>query len=155
MKKLIGSLILVSFVLFLGAQAFALGTTGIGYIDVQKVFKEYKATSSAQEQVSKQEEEFKKELDDSQKKLSDAEKKNMKKEELEKMRKDLEDKLTPKRQSLIELNERLTVKLQSEILNATKDVAKKVGIDIVLDKQVIITGGIDLTEMVISKLNEK
>jgi Skp family chaperone for outer membrane proteins len=155
MKKVIGSLILVSFVLFLGVKAFAVGTTGIGFIDVQKVFKEYKATSSAQEQVSKQEAEFKKELDDSQKKLSDAEKSNMKKEDLEKMRKDLEDKLTPKRQALIDLNEKLTAQLQGEILNATKDVAKKVGIDIVLDKQVIITGGVDLTEMVTNKLNEK
>ncbi len=155
MKKVIGSLVLVSFVMFLGGQAFALGATGIGYIDVQKVFKEYKETSKAQEQVSKQEEEFKKELDSSQKKLSDAEKNNMKREELEKLRKDLEEKLTPKRQLLIELNEKLTIKLQSDILNATKEVAKKVGIDIVMDKQVIITGGVDLTEMVVNKLNEK
>jgi len=53
------------------------------------------------------------------------------------------------------LNEKLTTKLQADILSATKEVAKKVGIDIVFDKQVIITGGVDLTEMVINKLNEK
>jgi len=154
MKRFVGLLILVSFVMYVSGGAFALGATGIGYIDVQKVFKEYKETSKAQEQVSKQEEEFKKEFDESQKKLSEAEKKNMKREELEKLRKELEDKLVPKRQSLIELNERLTAKLQSEILSAAKDVAKKVGIDVVFDKQVIITGGLDLTEMVINKLNE-
>ena len=105
--------------------------------------------------MSKEEEAFKKEFDDSQKQLSDAEKNNMKKEELEKLRKDLEDKLLPKRQSLIALNEKLTTELQSKILTATKEVAKKVGIDIVFDKQVIITGGVDLTEMVTNKLNEK
>jgi len=154
MKRLICLLVLVSFVMFVTGSAFALGTSSMGYIDVQKVFKEYKETSKAQEQVAKQEEEFKKEFDDSQKQLSDAEKKNMKREELDKLRKELEDKLSPKRQSLIDLNEKLTAKLQSEILSATKDVAKKVGIDIVFDKQVIITGGLDLTEMVINKLNE-
>jgi len=154
MKKLICLLVLVSFVMFVTGSAFALGASSIGYIDVQKVFKEYKETSKAQEQVSKQEEEFKKEFDDSQKQLAEAEKKNMKREELDKLRKELEDKLTPKRQSLIDLNEKLTAKLQSEILSATKDVAKKVGIDIIFDKQVIITGGLDLTEMVINKLNE-
>jgi len=155
MKKLIGAAVLVSFLMMVGGHAFALGASSIGYIDVQKVFKEYKETSKAQEQVSKQEEEFKKEFDDSQKKLAEAEKKTMKREELEKLRKELEDKLMPKRQSLIELNEKLTIKLQAEILSATKDVAKKVGIDVVFDKQVVITGALDLTEMVINKLNEK
>jgi len=153
MKKALIGFLIVAFVLMVGGASFAAGSTGL--IDVQRVFKEYKETSKAQEQVSKQEEEFKKEFDNSQKKLSEAEKNNMKKEELEKLRKDLEDSLAPKRQDLITLNEKLTAKLQSEILSATKDVAKKVGIEIVFDKQVIITGGVDLTDMVISKLNEK
>ena len=154
MKKLITLAVLVSFVAILSGQAFALGAMSVGFIDVQKVFKEFKETAKAQEQVSKQEEDFKKEFDDSQKKLSEAEKKSMKKDELDKLRKELEDKLMPKRQNLIELNEKLTAKLQADILSATKDVAKKVGIDIILDKQVVITGGLDLTEMVINKLNE-
>jgi len=154
MKKLIVLMVLASFIMFISGSAFALGASSIGYIDVQKVFKEYKETSKAQEQVSKQEEDFKKEFESSQKKLAEAEKKNMKKEELEKLRKELEDQLTPKRQSLIELNEKLTSKLQAEILSAAKDVAKKVGIDVVFDKQVVITGGLDLTEMAINKLNE-
>lgn len=152
MKKLISAFVIVGFLTLVCGSALA--AVSIGFIDVQKVFKEYKETVKAQEQVSKQEEELKKEFEDSQKKLSDAEKKNMKREELEKLRKELEEKLTPKRQTLIELNERLTTKLQADILSATKDVAKKVGIDVVMDKQVIITGGVDLTEMVVNKLNE-
>ena len=153
MKKIIGLLVLAAFIGLVSGHCFAVGAASIGYIDVQKVFKEYKATAQSQEQVSKQEEEFKKEFDNSKKKLAEAEKKNMKREELEKLQKELEDNLAPKRQSLIELNEKLTSKLQAEILSATKDVAKNVGIDIIFDKQVIITGGLDLTEMVINKLN--
>jgi len=155
MKRTVSLLVMVSFVMFVFGSTIAQAATSIGYIEVQKVFKEYKETATAQEQVAKEEETFKKEFEASQKQLSDAEKKNMKKEELEKLRKDLEDKLMPKRQSLITLNEKLTTKLQADILSATKEVAKKVGIDIVFDKQVIITGGVDLTEMVINKLNEK
>ncbi len=154
MKKSVIVLVLAAFVAMVFGATAARAAESIGYIEVQKVFKEYKETAKAQEQVSKQEEEFKKEFDSSQKKLSDAEKKNMKKEDLEKLRKELEDKLTPKRQSLVDLNEKLTGKLQADILAATKDVAKKVGIDVVFDKQVIITGGVDLTDMVINKLNE-
>lgn len=155
MRKAVCLLVMVSFVFFVLGSTFAQAATSIGYIEVQKVFKEYKETAKAQEQVAKQEEEFKKEFEDSQKKLAEAEKKNMKRDELEKLRKDMEDKLQPKRQSLIALNEKLTSDLQSKILAATKEVAKKVGIDVVFDKQVIITGGVDLTEMVINKLNEK
>jgi len=155
MKKTVCLLVMVSFMMFVVGSTFAQAATSIGYIEVQKVFKEYKETAKAQEQVAKEEESFKKDFEDSQKKLADAEKKNMKKEELEKLRKDLEDKLLPKRQSLIALNEKLTSTLQAQILAATKDVAKKVGIDVVFDKQVVITGGVDLTEMVINKLNEK
>lgn len=154
MKKIISSVVLAAFVLFVAGATSSFAASNIGFIDVQKVFKEYKATTNAQEQVSKQEESFKKEFEDSQKKLADAEKNNMKKDELEKLRKDLEDKLAPKRQDLVALNEKLTSKLQKDILESTKDVAKKVGIDVVYDKQVIITGGVDLTDMVINKLNE-
>lgn len=154
MKKAVAVLFLAAFVIFVSGATVARAAESIGFIEVQRVFKEYKATAQAQEQVSKQEEDFKKEFDASQKKLSDAEKNNMKKDELEKLRKDLEDQLTPKRQSLVDLNEKLTGKLQADILAATKDVAKKVGIDVVFDKQVIITGGVDLSDMVISKLNE-
>jgi outer membrane protein len=155
MKRTVCLLAMVALMVFVFGSTVAQAASSMGFIDVQKVFKEYKATSKAQEQVSKEEEAFKKDFDDSQKQLSEAEKNNMKKEELEKLRKDLEDKLLPKRQSLIALNEKLTTELQSKILGATKEVAKKVGIDIVFDKQVIITGGVDLTEMVTNKLNEK
>jgi outer membrane protein len=145
MRKTFCLIVMVSFVIFVFGSTFAQAASSIGYIEVQKVFKEFKETAKAQEQVAKQEEEFKKDFDDSQKKLSDAEKNNMKKDELEKLRKDMEDKLQPKRQSLIALNEKLTSDLQAKILAATKDVAKKVGIDVVFDKQVVITGGVDLT----------
>ena len=148
MKKLLAILIVVSFI---GSLGYAASSTG--FIEVQKVFKGYKETIKAQEQLAKEEEAFKKEFDESQKKLESAEKSGKKVEELDQMKKDLETKLSPKRESLLKLNEQLTGKLQLDILEAVKKVAKKVGIDLVLDKQVVITGGIDLTEMVLNELN--
>lgn len=147
MKKLFAALVIMS---VLGHAAFA----AIGYIEVQKVFKEYKETKKAQDELGKKEEAFKKEFEDSQKKLQQAEKNGKKADELEKMRKDLETQLSPKRDTLLKLNEQLTVKLQREILTSVEKVAKKVGVDMVLDKQVIITGGMDLTDMVINDLNK-
>jgi Skp family chaperone for outer membrane proteins len=151
MKKLFVVFLALS---LLGGLAMAANFSSLGYIDVQKVFKEYKATSSAQEELSKQEASFKKEFEDSQKKLAEAEKSGKKPEELEKMKSELETKLAPKRETLLKLNEQLTGKLQIDILAAVKKVAKKVGIEMVFDKQVVITGGMDLSEMVISELNK-
>lgn len=148
-------LVVVFFLIcFAAGLAEANTLSGIGFIDVQKVFKEYKETSKAQEDLSKQEDRFKKEFEESQKKLEKAEQDGKKKEEIEKMRKELEEKLTPKRDQLLRLNQELTGKLQAKILEGVKKVSKKVGIEVVLDKQVVITGGMDLTDLVINELNK-
>lgn len=150
MKKLL--LIALAAVFFAGVSHAAMDN--VGYIDVQKVFKEYKETDKAQKDLSKDEESFKKEFEDSQKKLADAEKNGKKQEELEKMKKELEEKLAPKRDSLIKKNQELTGRIQAAILESVKKVAKKVGVEVVLDKQVLIIGGMDLTDMVITELNK-
>jgi outer membrane protein len=151
MKKYLIAAILV---LFVTGISHAAGFTSIGVIDVQKVFRGYSETAKAQADLAKEEEGFKKDFEDSQKKLAEAEKNGTKKEDLEKMKKEMEEKLAPKRESLLKLNEQLTTSLQAKILEAVKKVSKKVGIDIVLDKQVVITGGMDLTDMVTTQLNK-
>lgn len=151
MKKLIGILLGI---VIMASIASAASVSSVGFIDVQRVFKEYKATSKAQDELKKQEESFKKEFEESQAKLEKAEKDGKSKEVLEKMKAELEEKLAPKRETLLKLNEALTGKLQQDILAAVKSVGKKVGIDLILDKQVIITGGTDLSELVINELNK-
>ncbi len=140
---------------FLGTLAASAFAENIGYIDVAKVFKEYKATAKAEEDLKKERDSYEKDFKDAQEKLDKAEKENKSKEEMDSLKKDLEAKLEPKRKSLLALNEQLTTKLQMDIVNSVKAVAKKVGIDVVLDKQAIITGGVDLTDMVINSLNKK
>ena len=84
MKKLI---VLILGALLLAGAASAASFSNIGYIDVQKVFTQYKATESAQKELEKQEESFKKEFEESQKKLEKAEKDGKSETELEKMKK--------------------------------------------------------------------
>jgi len=142
------------------AATFLFGVVGssmaesIGYIDVTKVFKEYKETEKAEEELKKKKEDYEKEFKDAQEKLESAEKDKKSFEEIEKLRGELEEKLEPKRKELFRLNEELTNKLQGSIVTAVESVAKKIGIDVVVDKQVMITGGVDLTEMVIKELNK-
>ena len=151
MKKLLAAAVVLAAI---AGLVQAEGFTNIGHVDVQKVFKEYKETSKAQEELAKQEGSFKKDFEESQKKLEAAEKEGKKKEDLEKMKKEFEEKLAPKRDTLLQLNQQLTGKLQQKILDAVKKVAKKVGIEVVFDKQVVIVGGMDLTELVLTELNK-
>jgi len=156
MKKL-ASLVLV-LALFAGIAAsvsYSAPLSSTGYIDVQKVFKGYKETSKAQEQLSKQEADFKKDFEESQKKLEAAKSANKSQKEIESMTKDLEAKLAPKRDKLMQMNEALTSRLQKDIVGAVKDVAKNLGLESVFDKQAVIYGGMDISDMVIAKLNEK
>jgi len=154
-KKLAVAVLVVLFAAsFAMAQAASSMTSSVGYIDVQKIFKEYKDTVKAQQQLSKDEESFKKEFEDSQKKLEDAQKNGKSKDEIEKMRTDLETKLAPKREALLKLNEQLTGTIQKSIVTAVSKVAQKLGLETVLDKQVVIYGGMDVTDMVLSELNK-
>lgn len=156
MKKVIAGVIAVAFIgmVFLGT-ARAASVMSIGYIDVQKVFAGYKETSKAQEQLKKEEEEFKKDFEARQKKLEEENKKGKSKAEVDELTKKLEEELLPKREKLLKMSEELTVKLQRDIVGSVKEVSKNLGLDLVLDKQVIIDGGIDITDMVINKLNKK
>lgn len=147
-------LAMVLFVVFLASVSLAETASSIGSIDVQKVFKGYKETVKAQEQIDTKQSEFKKEFEKSQEKLQKLQKDGKPVEEIDKMRKDLEEKLEPKRKEILHLNEELTVRLQQKILVAVETVSKKMGVDVVFDKQVIITGGVDLTDMVIRELNK-
>ncbi len=153
-KGLIVTAVVFGVIVSCSSFAKAASLSGIGFIDVQKVFKEYKEATKAQEQVAKDEAAFKKEFEESQKKIEDAKTAKKSDKDIEKMTKDLEGKLNPKRDKLIQLNQTLTAKLQKDIIDATKEVKKSLGIDVVLDKQVIIDGGQDVTDMVITKLNK-
>jgi len=145
--------VLLVFGLFLASAVMA-ANSSVGYLDIQKVFKEYKETAKAQTELDKKQKDFQKDFEDSQKKLLDAEKTGKSKVDLEKMRKELETKLEPKRDELLKINQELTIKLQKKIVDAGSRVAKKLALDLVVDKQVVIVGGMDVTDLVLSELNK-
>lgn len=156
MKKTLIALILGVFLasILVTGLARASWAAGIGYIDMQKAFTEYKETKKAQDQVNKAGEEFQKEADKAQKEIDKLKAdKNIGENELKEKQKKLEESLGPKREALMKLNQDLLTKLQGQIFEATKAAAKDVGIDLVLQKEAVVTGGIDLTDKVLTKLN--
>ena len=75
-------------------------------------------------------------------------------EELEKLAEKIEKELDPKKTELEMLNKEKMEKIRKDIIAAVENVSREVGVDVVVDKQVIITGGIDLTDLAITKLNK-
>ncbi|MBU0581204.1 MAG: OmpH family outer membrane protein [Candidatus Margulisbacteria bacterium] len=127
----------------------------IGYIEVGKVFTEYKETKKAQEKLDQRQKEFKAKLEEKQEEIDKARREGKSETEVRDIIKDMEKELDPEKEELIKMNDEMTKKLQGEIVKAVESVGKELGIDVVLDKRFVITGGVDLTDMVLTKLNKK
>jgi len=144
MKKILGILLCLTMV--------SIADT-IGYIDSQQILKQYNKSLTAQVDLAQKQKEFQDLLIEKQKELEEAQAANKTDEELVELKEELEKELQPKKDELLQLNQDLSIAIENDIINATKSIAKQLRIDVVVDKQVIIMGGMDLTSLVLSKLN--
>ena len=55
----------------------------------------------------------------------------------------------------MEIQNKKMQEIQNDIMKASEIIAKAMGIEIVLDKQAIVAGGIDISDKVIEQLNKK
>ncbi|MEN6422792.1 MAG: OmpH family outer membrane protein [Smithella sp.] len=152
MKKITALII----VLFLTGMMTCLADAAtIGYIEVQKVFSSYEKTKKAQEQMARKEKEIQSEIEKKQKQLEKEKAKGTSDKELRKMVEKFEKELEPKRKDITESQQKLTQEIEEDIIKASEEIAKKMNLEIVISKQVVITGGVDLTDKVIELLNKK
>lgn len=148
MKKIlvaIGSLVVA-------ANIFA---AGIGYIDTQIVIQKYPETAKTQTYLENKKIELQRTLDEAKKRIEekDAEIEKKGDKATEKEKKDLENekenfkaKYEDMQQVLDQAQYTMYEKLKSDINLAIKEVAKEKKMDIVLDKQVVYYGGVDITD---------
>jgi len=144
------------------ATALCLGWTAssgyalsIGYIDIQKVFSSYKKTIRFQEQSKQKEKALQDEITDKQKQFEKEKNKGTSEIELRKLAEKYEKEIEPKRNEMMSFQQKTVNEIKDDIVKATEVVSKKTGTDIVLDKQVFITGGTDISDKVIEVLNSK
>lgn len=152
MNKGIRVLLGVMVAMYIAGVSFA--ESSIGFIDVQKVFSDYEKTKAAQADIKEKETALQTELEEKQKEIEKARDNGKSDKELKVLIDKLTEEVEPQKQKLYELRGMLTSEIQADIVKATKSASKDLGIDIVLDKQVFITGGIDLTDLVLEKLND-
>ena len=143
--------VLIVFVLMLGLTVASLAA-GMGYVDVQKVFVNYKEAKKMQEDFAVRETKFKEKVTKKQAEL-EAVKNDAKK--LRDLKGKIQDELEAEQEQLIELNQKLTQQLKDKIVEAVKKVSREYALDYVVDRQVVLYGGIDITDWVIESLNKK
>jgi len=127
----------------------------IGYVDLQKVLMSYDEAKKAEEQFRQKQESYQKQYNANEAEIEKAKADKKSDKEISDLVSKFEKDLEPKKQELIKLNQELTMKLKDKIFSAASSVAKEYGLDVILDKQVIIIGGFDITDFVIKKLNNK
>lgn len=125
----------------------------VGYIDFQKVFNEYQKTMAIQADMQVKEEMYRNLLAEKQKEIELAKKKHKDSSEIKEIVIKLQEELEPQKRELLGLNAQYSQEIHDDIVNKVKEVADIISLDIVLDKQVVIHGGHDITNIVLSKLN--
>ncbi|MDR1322941.1 MAG: OmpH family outer membrane protein [Candidatus Margulisbacteria bacterium] len=127
----------------------------VGYIDVKQVFEGYSKTKSVQDDLNNKMKDYEKLRNKHAQKLTEAKIDGKTEKDLEKLQEDMKKELGPKETEIQMINDEQMAKIRKDIVAAVDAISKEVGIDVVVDKQVIITGGMDLTEQVITRLNKK
>lgn len=145
----------VKVILILAVMAsFSLAAT-VGFIDVEQVFTGYSKTKTAQNEINNKMKDYQKQRTKYQQEIDDARIDGKPEAEIQKLTEKMQKELDPKEAEIRMLNEQQMANIRKDIVSAVEVVAKEVGIDVVVDKQVIIAGGLDLTESVVDRLNKK
>jgi len=109
----------------------------IAYVDMQKLFANHPDKVASEEKLNEEAKRLQKQLE--------KEAKNMTKEERQEL-------LEKYQQQLNNLERDLVAEVMQDINNKVMDIAKEKGITVVVEKPVVIYGGYDLTDEVLSRL---
>ncbi len=125
----------------------------IGYIDMERLLPSLKEGREIQVELQKKREEYQKTLETKQKEIDQARKDKKSDEELQKMMSKIESELRPVQEQILQNEAEVQNRILSKVKEFSKVVAKQYGIDVVVDKRSIFSGGFDLTDFVVEKLN--
>lgn len=166
MKKriLLPAIISISLALTAFSGASFAKDSPIGFVDTKKIFESSKlaeAVSSAEKELQSFKENLDKDTLNKSKQLEDAKAKKIGDAKLKEMQDKFQTEIENKRKEGLALREKkqkdledMSTKLKQEIDDIIKTVAKEKQVDVVVDKQLILFGGTDITEDVIKSLNK-
>jgi Skp family chaperone for outer membrane proteins len=130
----------------------------IGFVDMDVIFnaiKESGGIATELKGLEKRKEEYKKRFETLEANLEkEKEKKKPSEERLKTMISEMEAELKPKRDAILRQEMEIQRSIIGKVIETARLEAKKIGIDVVLDKRAVYIGGTDLTEFVIDRLKK-
>ena len=137
--------------LFLSVPTFS---DTFGIVNMEVVLTSAKLVKDFQSNIKDKQESYDKLLEKHQKRINKAKNDNKSDEEMEELITEIEELLLPKRQELAQLEMGFQQNLLLSIQRVSKEVAKEIGVDVVVDNRVVFYGGIDMTDLVLDRLNQ-
>jgi len=125
----------------------------IGFLDMERLFANYKDGKEMQAEVQKRREAYQAIVEEKQKSVQKAREEKKSDEEIQKMITAVEGELRPKQEEILQYEAEIQGRLIFKIKEISKSVAKVYGVDVVLDRRAVFAGGFDLTDFVVEKLN--
>lgn len=143
--------ILIAAVMCVGGSLFA---DTIGYVDMESIFANAKMVKHFQENMKEKQADYQEFFEKKQKKLEKAKTKGKSDKEMKELITELENEILPKRQELSQLEAGFQQNLLLSIKRTSKEIASELGVDVVVDNRVVFYGGLDMTDLVLDKLNQ-
>ena len=150
MKKI--SFLLLLALLLSPVAAFA---DNIGFIDMEKIFSKANMIKKYESENEKRRTEYQKFVKEREDKIEEAKEANKGEDEVKKLIAKFEEEIRPKQEELSKIENDFRQKFFTTMTTTSEKVAKSLGVDVVVDKRAILTGGTDITEFVISRLNDE
>lgn len=154
MKSIRKATLALSAVAVLACSSLSAFADSIGIVDLEKIISGYGKAQSVMADIKVKEAELRKMQADFVKQLEDS-RKNAPKNPLanDQMEKDLNTKLNAKLTEYRDWTTNKQKEIDNDLENTIRAVSKQKNLDVVLSKQAVFQGGIDITNDVLSRLN--
>ena len=141
--------------LFVLLMSFSVSASEIiGKVDMQILFKDLKQIAKFKSNIEEKQADYQKLLEKKEQEMAEAREKNKSPEQLQALMTKAEEELLPKQQEMMELQMAFEKNLKFEIDSMSKKIAEEYGLELVVNKEVIFFGGMDITSILIERINE-
>lgn len=157
MCKIVISSFLLNLV-FISLPSAAVDPSKVAIIDPAKILNGYPKAQQALRNLSEAETQLKSKINSKRKQINQARKANKTETELQMMAEQFRLEIEPEAKKLEEKSKSTSSEIEQNIKNAIESVANKDKYDVVLQSQVVLYGGTDISDLVLIKLtngNEK
>ncbi len=132
----------------------------LGYFNLAQVKASSAAGTSAEALRASAESQLRQDVEGGNRKLQDAQKQHLAKAEIEKMAQQMQAEINAKQQALIQLVQAQQTEENTKIASAVGEIARENGLDVIFDGAAVFTGGqvavdngVDITKVLIARLN--